>query len=435
MDQFLNRKRELALLDELKVKNGLVVIFGRRRIGKTRLLTEWLDGIRGIYIQAIEGTGPSQLEQFYHDLREHHDFGIEPKSWSELFRILEMYPGKLILAIDEFPYLVESDKSLPSQFQKWLDHRKKKDILLLLSGSSQKMMHDAFLNRSAPLYSRAIRELRVEEMEYPHFCRAMGFKREDIESFSWFSVTGGVPWYWTLMEPAQGFFDNLERLYFGPSAILENEAQRLLSDEKVGGLIPLSVLEMIGRGASRPSEIASRLEVPQTHLSKTFAALIEGGFIRREMPFGDKKTTLYVIQDPVLRFWFSVCLPHRSRWHLYDEERKSQLVRVFASGVFEQKCRELHPGSRRYWEGDIEFDAVVPIDGDRERVLVVEAKFTRLKSKEKETVLRELSAKWQRSKLASRGWKPKFEVMDFPAYLKRSESPNDSSDIQKTDTR
>jgi len=420
MDSFLNRSKELELLDSLRSKNGLVVFFGRRRIGKTRLLAEWLRRSGGIYVQALEGTGPAQIAQMYQDLQANHDFGIEPKSWNEFFRLLETFPGKLILAIDEFPYLVESDRSVPSQFQRWLDHRKKKDVLLLLSGSSQKMMHDTFLNRNAPLYGRAIREIQLREMDYHHFCKALGFKQTDIESYLWYSTTGGIPWYWTLMEPDRSFFENLDRLFFEPSAILENEARKLLSDEKISGLIPLSVLETIGRGASRPSEIASRLEVPQTQLSKTFAALIEGGFLRRETPFGDSKVGLYFIHDPVLRFWFHVCSPHRSRWHLYDKAKKLQLIRVFASGVFEQKCRELGHQAQRYWEGDLEIDLIAPIHGEKERVRVAEIKFASLKAKEKRTLLTALESKWNRCKLARRNLKPEFEVIDFPEYLKRT---------------
>lgn len=423
MDKFLNRTQELALLDSLRSKNGLVVFFGRRRIGKTRLLTEWLTRANGIYVQAIEGTGPAQLAQLYQDIKERHDFGIEPKNWSELFRILESYPGKLILAIDEFPYLMDSDKSIPSLFQKWLDHRRKKDVLLILSGSSQKMMHHAFLNRSSPLYGRAIRELRLEEMDYLHFCQALRFKPDDIESFLWFSVTGGIPWYWTLMEPEKSFSENLDSLYFGPSAILENEAQKLLSDEKINGLIPLSVLETIGKGASRPSEIASRLSIPQTQLSKTFAALIDGGFIRRETSFGDTKRGIYAIQDPVLRFWFEVCIPHRSRWHLYNDEKKSQLMRLFASGIFEQSCRALDPAGKRYWEGDLEFDSIIPVEGAKKRVRVVEAKFTQLTSKARASLEQDLWLKWSRSKVAAQGYQPEFEILDFEGYLKRINSP------------
>lgn len=418
MDQFINRSQELAILDALTRKSGLVVVYGRRRIGKTRLLTEWLKRVDGIYVQAIEGTETLQLAQIYEDIQVQYDFGIVPKTWSELFRVLETFPGKLILAIDEFPYLTDTNKSVASQFQKWLDHRNKQDVLLILSGSSQKMMHDEFLNRNAPLYGRAIRELQIGEMDYAHFCRALRLKSSALDSFVWFATTGGVPWYWTLMESGQSLLENLERLFFGPSAILENEARKLLSDEKISGLVPLSVLEIIGKGASRPSEIAARLGVPQTQLSKTFAALVDGGFIRRDLPFGDTKNGLYVIRDSLLQFWFKVCSPHRARWPHYDDERKMDVLRLFASHVFEQKCRELFPGVKRYWDRHLEFDGVVPVASSKNRVHVIEAKFTQLRPKERASCLQKLADKWQGSQLANRGYLPEFEIIDFPAYIK-----------------
>ncbi len=417
MDHFLNRTEELAQFDSLLKKNGLVVVFGRRRIGKTRLLTEWLNRVGGIYVQAIEGNGAAQLAQISQDIQETHSFGITPKTWNELFKLLDSFPGRLILAIDEFPYLVDADSSVPSIFQKWLDHRKKKDVLLILSGSSQKMMHDLFLNRSTPLYGRAILEIKLSEMGYPHFCKALGLKTSTIESFLWFSVTGGIPWYWTLMDPDRDLLWNLDRLYFGSSAILENEAKRLLSDEKIGGLVSLSVLEMVGRGASKPSEVASRLEIPQTQLSKTFGALTEAGFLEKEVPFGQSKGGIYAIRDSVLRFWFKVCSPHHSRWPQYSKEAKLQLIRTFASQIFESHCREFFRGSQRYWEGDLEFDAVVPATHEAP-LRVVEAKFGLLTAKERASCLKELSGSWGRCKLASRHLNPQFEVFDFSDFLR-----------------
>src|SRR5438105_12169872 len=114
MDSFVNRRVELAELDALPT-SGLVVVFGRRRIGKTKLLTEWLRGRDGVYTQAIEGSTPLQLAQIHADVNARFDLPIEPRTWSDLFALFDAHHGPLVICIDEFPYLVAADPTLPSQ--------------------------------------------------------------------------------------------------------------------------------------------------------------------------------------------------------------------------------------------------------------------------------------------------------------------------------
>ena len=111
---FTNRTAELNELEAAATAGGLLVVFGRRRVGKTRLLAHWLKPRHGLYSQAIEGAKETQLEQVFRDIQDRLTTTIVPKSWAELFELLALQKQQLILCLDEFPYLVASDPSLPS---------------------------------------------------------------------------------------------------------------------------------------------------------------------------------------------------------------------------------------------------------------------------------------------------------------------------------
>lgn len=128
MLSFVNRELEIQELETLSKKFGLLVVWGRRRIGKTHLLSHWIQKNGGLYTQAIEGSTGVQLDQVYQDIKEKLETTIVPKTWNELFEVLELQKKPLIFCIDEFPYLVASNPSLPSIFQKWLDHKKKSNV-------------------------------------------------------------------------------------------------------------------------------------------------------------------------------------------------------------------------------------------------------------------------------------------------------------------
>ena len=416
---FINRQSELKELDAAAAAGGLVVIFGRRRVGKTRLLARWLAHRNGLYSQAIESTREIQLEQVYRDLEPHLTTAVAPKSWAELLEILRLQEhGRWVLCLDEFPYLVSSDPSLPSVLQRWLDHSQPDGSLLVLSGSSTRMMHDMFLNRSAPLYGRARKLLHVEPMSYPAFCGACRLNPADPESFSRFSIVGGVPKYWEFVDPKESVVDLAEALFFGFAPYLDQEPVRILRDEGISGLNALSLLEAIGRGAEKPSEMAMRLGTAQTNLSRPLQQLLDVSILERILPFGESvrstKRVLYRIGDPALRFWFRVYSPHRSRWNTYAADEKRRLIHEHASTVFEDYCRSLYSDAARYWEGNLEFDLVRagPRADEGHPIVVSEVKWKRLSNTERGRILKELEEKWRRSNLSRKFANVSFEVID-----------------------
>ncbi len=410
---FTNRVQELEELDASARVGGLVVLFGRRRVGKTRLLTHWLEKRSGFYSQAIEAAVPMQIEQTVRDIGSALPQGIQPKTWMEFFELLRYGPAGTVLCLDEFPYLVASDPSLPSVVQRWLDHHRPEGFTLVLSGSSTGAMNDCFLNRAAPLYQRARKLIHLEPMDYAAFCGACGLDRSSKESFTLYALVGGIPKYWEFVEAGATALDLAEELFFGRSAFLEDEPVRILREERIAGLTPLSVLEAVGRGASKTSEIAARLGTAQTNLGRTLQQLLDASLLEREIPFGESlrttKKTHYRIGDPALRFWFRVYSPHRSLWHRLTIEEKTKLLYDHAATVFEDYCRSRHPDAARYWEAGAEFDFLRK-DGDG--VVVSEVKFEKLTAAEKTGLKKQLAEKWKSSAAAHRYPRATFEILD-----------------------
>jgi uncharacterized protein len=237
-----------------------------------------------------------------------------------------------------------------------------------------------------------------------------------MESFEKFACVGGIPRYWEFLEPDQDVVTLAESLYFGFAPFLEQEPQRILRDEGVTGLNALGVLEAVGRGAERPSEIASRLGTAQTNLSRVFQELLEAGVLERELPYGESlrstRKTLYRIQDPALRFWYRVQSPQQSRWPAYTAGQKRQLIRAHAATVFEDYCRSRFPGARRYWESAVELDLVAPDPEDPKGLLVAEVKWRRLSDRERTRLLGDLERRWARCSLKPRQRRVRFDVLD-----------------------
>ena len=413
---FTNRIRELKDLDSAARAGGLVVLFGRRRVGKTRLLTRWLDQRNGFYSQAIEAAVPMQIEQTVRDIGSALPTGIQPKTWMEFFELLRYGPAGAVLCLDEFPYLVASDASLPSVVQRWLDHHRPDGFTLVLSGSSTGAMNDCFLNRSAPLYQRARKLIHLEPMDYAAFCGACGLDRSSSESFTRYALVGGIPKYWEFVEAGATALDLAEELFFGHSAFLEDEPVRILREERIAGMTPLSVLEAVGRGASKTSEIAARLGTAQTNLGRTLQQLLDASLLQREIPFGESlrttKKTLYRIGDPALRFWFRVYSPQRSLWHRLAIEEKTKLLHDHAATVFEDYCRARHPDASRYWEAGAEFDFLRQEGG---QMIVSEVKFKALTPQEREGLKNQVAAKWLASHLGRKNPAATIEILDTSA--------------------
>ncbi|MCX6108782.1 MAG: ATP-binding protein [Proteobacteria bacterium] len=415
--EFINRTSELEKLSRKRSK--LTVLFGRRRVGKTALVMEFarqqMSADSVFYSQAIEGAESLQVSQLCADLGDLLP-SVTLTNWVEFLALLTTVRRKCVVMIDEFPYLVRTSPSLPSRLQKWLDHDCPANINLILLGSSQTMMHDIFLNGRTPLFERAGEIIHVKPMGYKYFCIKLDLEATDLDSYLRYSMVGGVPKYWDYIDKKSSVLQLADTLYFEVGSRLENEPERLLKDENIVGDQAKSILELVGRGANRPSEIAARMSAKQTSLSGPLQLLRDASLLQRETPFGEStrstKRSLYKIYDHCLAFWYGCFSPHRSRWALYTAEAKRKIILDHASKMFEQDYRGLFPHAARYWESGLEFDAVRYADADGNKLIVTEVKFKSLSPEERSQIAKSTADKFNQSQLAHR-YSCSIEVIDL----------------------
>jgi AAA+ ATPase superfamily predicted ATPase len=395
--EWQDRDVELARLDRLAKRRdgGFAVIWGRRRVGKTRLLLEWVRRRKGVYFVADESTAGLQRHRLAEALAtvfpgfadvEYRDWGTLLARWAR-----EAAAGgrPALLVIDELPYLVLSSPDLPAILQRFVDHEARQARLVLaVAGSSQRMMQGLVLDPQAPLFGRATEAFEVRPLAPRWLGPALGLRRASDIVQAW-NVWGGLPRYWEL---AADFTDRraaVDGLVLDPMGALHDEPSRLLLEELPPAIGLRPILDAIGGGAHKVSEIAGRIGSPATSLARSMTRLVDLGLVVRETPFGEPerstKRALYRLANPFLRLWFALVAPKRAI--LAQVDRKARLAlfddrspRLDAES-WEELCRAAIPRlgralghefgpARRYWGGSgPEWDVVAETSGGRVHLL------------------------------------------------------------------
>jgi AAA+ ATPase superfamily predicted ATPase len=405
---FLDRAAEVDRLDRLATRHaaGLAVLYGRRRVGKTRLLLEWAAAHDGLYSVADQSSAEVQRQYFAAAVAQRIDgfADVAYPDWRTLLARLARdarhlrWRGPVIL--DEFPYLVLGSPELPSVLQQWIDHEASDaKLVVALAGSSQRMMQGLVLSRNAPLYGRAQEILEITPLE-PSFLRAALRPKTAPELVECYTAWGGVPRYWELARDETGSTrSRVERLVLDPLGPLHREPDRLLIEEVPSAVEVRPVLDAIGAGAHRVSEIAARVGRPATSMPRPLDRLVGMGLARREIPFGESekksRRSLYRIDDPFFRLWFRTVAPHRGQLTAGSRQARLRLLDKYwdglAAAAWEDLCRrsvsrqpESSPLGRlgpwgpasRWWKGtSAEWDlAAESLDG--RRLLLGEAKWS-----------------------------------------------------------
>lgn len=407
--RFIDRIEEMERLARLvrARKGGFAAIWGRRRIGKSELLKEWCRRFSGIYTVADQSLPSVQRASFALALSEHFKgfADVTYPSWKVLFSALsrraaeENWHGPLVM--DEFPYWVEADVSLPSVMQNWIDGEKDRDgIVCAIAGSVQHMMQGLVLDADSPLYGRVDEKIKLFPIDIGFIKEALHLETA-IDAVKAYSVWGGVPRYWVAAEKFGADINRaIDELALNPLGIFHEEPASLLQSEIPNAISLKPYLDAIGLGVNRASEIAGRLGVPATGLPRPLARLTEIGLVKRELPFGESeknsKRSLYRLSDPFCRFWFSVMATRRSVFDSAPESVRLAIWSRYEQQVFsvawEDLSRSFVARSRRlrhiagnsgYWlpagrwwhKTEPEWD-VVSVNGDGSRVLLGEAKWS-----------------------------------------------------------
>lgn len=319
--EFLDRIDERRRLECFLAQGegGTACLYGRRRIGKSRLLDEVLAGRKDVLSYCADRS-----EAALQRARMAEDFarmlpGFADVAYSDWRRFFERWqreaPSGSVLVIDEMPYLVEKSPELPSVLQKIADGLRKSGQKLILCGSSQRMMQGLVLDEGEPLYGRCRVILKLAPIGYPWLKRAFP-KSTAADRLAHYAVWGGVPRYWEVCQGERDLWETLRDEVFSPNGLFHEEPSFVLKDDLEGAAQAASVLSLIGQGSERPSEMAGRLQVPQTALARPLKRLMDLGLVRRDIPFGNdvkgNKKSLYKLSDPFLRFWYAFVLPRYS---------------------------------------------------------------------------------------------------------------------------
>ena len=414
---FINRKSELSLLEERFKSNRaeFIVVYGRRRVGKTALLLEFLRRRGGIYLLARETSEAENLRRFSQRIAEH--FGDEflmknPfRSWDAFFEYLHQRVGKrLAVVIDEFPYLVKGNPSLPSILQEYWDLKLSKGrIFLVICGSSISMM-EKLLGYKSPIYGRRTAQLKVSPLGF--FEAGEFLPRYSLEDFvKAYGILGGTPAYLLEFDDSKSIEENLLD-YFRPDSFLYGDARFVLMEELEEPRNYFAVMEAIARGKTTLGEIMNETGLERGTAAKYLSVLSDLGFVRREIPVTASRKSRkgrYYISDPYFAFWFRYVHPNADLietgqgdilvelamedfneylgW-VFEEIAKEFLIRLNGSGRLPFRFTKIG----RWWHRGEEIDLLALNEREKE-ALLVEVKWKDLSKRDARKVLRELEGK------------------------------------------
>ncbi len=314
---FINRINELQALEDEYSKKGssFSVVYGRRRVGKTALIAEFIKDKSVIYLYITQSDLLSQLAVFTNEIKKFVDKSIRDfidfKSFEDAIEFLATLKleQKLILVIDEYQYLTQKDRAFSSKLQRIWDMKlKDAKIHLILCGSVLSMMQSEVLNYSAPLYGRRTSSFHIKPLKFQHIKEFIpGLDR--LEQMAVFSSFGTIPKYLNEYDDTLSFIQNIEKKILNKNSYLYSEGNFLLKDEINESASYFSILQSISNGKRKIGQIASGLGVNSSYLSKYMLKLIELDIIEKEVPVTEinpskSKMGLYKIKDKFLNFWF-----------------------------------------------------------------------------------------------------------------------------------
>lgn len=319
---FVGRENELAKLERLN-KSGtfqMVVLYGRRRVGKTALIAEFVKGKRALFFTALDQADKDNLSDFSSAIWKFFDAPRTTPfaSWSDAFDYLaeQAQRERFIFVFDELPYAAKRNGSIPSALQVCIDRKMKQTgAFVILCGSNQGFMESEVLGRKSPLYGRRTAQMKLRPLSYLEAAKMFpGLDAQD--QFRYYGCLGGVPYYLEQVDQGLSFRENIANLYFDTTGFLYDEPYGLLRQEFDEPALYNSVLRAIAGGANRMSEIADRTGIGRTSLPRYLKSLVSLGIVERVVPFGENletsKKAIYRIQEACYAFWFTFVMPRVS---------------------------------------------------------------------------------------------------------------------------
>lgn len=357
--KFVDRKREMALLEREYESDtaSLVVVYGRRRVGKTALLTQFIEQKPAIYFLATEESEAMNRQAFQQLAAAYLKDGLLQEAavarWEPIFeRLVSAVRGeRLVIVLDEFQYIGRNSPAFLSVFQRIWDQRlSKANVMVVLCGSLISMMMSQTLRYESPIYGRRTAQLRLRPVKFPYYPEFFGEEKPRDEWIRYYSVTGGVPKYIEMFSRAQSLEQGIKENILDTGSFLYDEPNFLLQREVSDIGSYFSIMRAIAAGNHKLSKIATVLQQKQTSIPRYLRVLIELDLLEREVPVTESspeksKKGIYQIRDPFLAFWFQFIYPNRSYLETGHQEVVLRRIRQNfidsrVSFIYEGICRE-----------------------------------------------------------------------------------------------
>lgn len=361
---FFGRNQELSLLDKLHQRDGaqLLILYGRRRIGKTSLIERWTQTSLGerdyLYWMATQTSVTNQLRDFSQAILRF----IEPEtpispsfsyqSWETAFaRVAQLSAERrFVLILDEITYVMQADPELPSLLQRAWDHTlNRTNLFLVLTGSLAGIIQRSALDYHAPLYGRATAKLKLQPLSFGSL-RALLPTLTTEQRVAVYAVTGGIPAYINLFDDQLNIINNLREHFITPMNVMLNDAVFLLREQLDEPRNYMALLEAIASGASTLTDIAKLAGLERSNANKYLTVLRELGYIERIVPATVQhpersRRGRYVFTDAYMRFYFRFLRPYlgdieRGRLNRVVRLLHDHLTDFIGTHTFEELCRE-----------------------------------------------------------------------------------------------
>lgn len=310
---FVGREKELRDLDKMyrSDKFEFAVIYGRRRVGKTALISHFIQDKKAIYFMGVESNEKQNLENFSKSIFEYVE-GVQSGLVFDSFQTALEYvfqlaqKERIIIAIDEYPYVARVSKGLASTLQMLIDkYKDNSKLMLIICGSSMSYIEDHVLAYKAPLYGRRTAQMKILPFDFAETCRCFNnFSDEDKAII--YGIVGGTPQYLLQMDDKLSIGENIRNTFLNTSSFLFEETENLLKQEVRDTANYNAIITSIATGASRMSEISAKIGENTSVCSNYLKNLISLGIIKKEIPYGEKSSrkSIYRIADNMFRFWY-----------------------------------------------------------------------------------------------------------------------------------
>lgn len=354
---FLGREKEILDLEKEYARNGgFVVIYGRRRIGKTTLIKQFIKSKTAFYFLATKEVESQSMKRFAGVIARTTGNSVLQKAafsdWLDLFQAVADYKPneKKVLVIDEFPYLVKVNDSFPSILQNaWDEILKDSNVMLILCGSLISMMKKHALSYESPLYGRRTAQMRIAPLPFTTVYENQKLSFE--EAAEQYSITGGVPKYMEFFSDGQPLYEQIKENVLSKNGFLYEEPNFLLTDEVQVPTNYFSIIKVIADGNHKLGTIAGILGLETSALTPYLKTLSELGFIEKQVPVTEKNAEktrkgLYFISDNFLRFWFRYVYPYKGELELDNmqislDELDKDFKEKFVAFAYEDICKEI----------------------------------------------------------------------------------------------